>query len=67
MDPVCGMYVDEGRARTTGRTSTVNGVTWSFCSPECKAEFDKDPRHRESAAGGDQVISRVTFSGTRHD
>ena len=68
MDPVCGMYVDEGRARTTGRTSIVKGVTWFFCSPECKADFDKDPGHYGNAQVISQLtLSRATTSGTHHD
>jgi len=41
-DPVCGMMVDERRANPK---SDYGGRTFYFCSPGCKAAFDKDP-HR---------------------
>lgn len=39
-DPVCGMDVDE---RTAKNTSVYKGQTYYFCSPGCKASFDKQP------------------------
>jgi YHS domain-containing protein len=39
-DPVCGMQVDEARA--AGK-SEYEGKTYYFCSPGCKAAFDKNP------------------------
>ncbi len=39
-DPVCGMNVDEKKAAAT---SSYAGRTYYFCSPMCKAEFDKNP------------------------
>lgn len=39
-DPVCGMMVEEGSAAAT---STYRGQTYYFCSPGCKASFDKEP------------------------
>ena len=39
-DPVCGMTVDEQRA---AGTSAYQGKTYYFCSPGCKASFDKNP------------------------
>ncbi|QQG48821.1 MAG: YHS domain-containing protein [archaeon] len=41
-DPICGMFVDESKARFT---SEHDGVKFYFCSPGCKNTFDKDP-HR---------------------
>ena len=35
-DPVCGMSVDKGKART----AELNGETFYFCSDECKATFE---------------------------
>jgi YHS domain-containing protein/uncharacterized membrane protein len=40
-DPVCGMQVDEKKA--AGK-SEYQGQTYYFCSPGCKADFDKDPQ-----------------------
>lgn len=39
-DPICGKEVDKLRARAVG---IFGGVTYYFCSAECKAKF-KDPR-----------------------
>jgi YHS domain-containing protein len=39
-DPVCGMEVDPQQA--AGR-SEYQGRTYYFCSPGCKASFDRDP------------------------
>jgi len=41
-DPVCGMDVDEGRARAAGRTSAYGGEIYYFCSDACKQEFDRN-------------------------
>jgi RND family efflux transporter MFP subunit len=43
VDPVCGMEVDEARAKATGKTSVYQGKTHYFCADECKAQFDKEP------------------------
>jgi len=39
-DPVCGMEVDETRAKAT---STQGGQKYYFCSEQCKKAFDKKP------------------------
>lgn len=39
-DPVCGMNVDEHKAAAT---ATHQGKTYYFCSPGCKAKFEKAP------------------------
>jgi YHS domain-containing protein len=39
-DPVCGMSVDE---RNTKLVSERGGKKFYFCSPACRAAFDKDP------------------------
>ena len=36
VDPICGMTVDEA----TALSSTVDGETFWFCSPSCKARFE---------------------------
>jgi YHS domain-containing protein len=41
IDPVCGMEVDETNPPAT---SEYQGKTYYFCSPGCKADFDKDPQ-----------------------
>lgn len=39
-DPVCGMQLTEAAAPAT---SDYKGKTYYFCSPACKAVFDKNP------------------------
>jgi len=48
-DVVCGMTIDRSGA---AGTSTVRGVTYYFCSAQCKATFDANPAKYESASGG---------------
>ena len=40
IDPVCKMEVDENSA---AGTSEYMGKRYYFCSPGCKAAFDKNP------------------------
>ena len=42
-DPVCGMYVEEAKARMAGRTNDYKGATYYFCSEKCRRHFEKDP------------------------
>ncbi|HYX91699.1 MAG TPA: efflux RND transporter periplasmic adaptor subunit [Myxococcaceae bacterium] len=44
-DVVCGMDVDEDRARAAGRVSTYRGKRYVFCSDSCKHRFEADPEH----------------------
>ncbi len=46
-DPVCGMDVDENNPAAT---SEYEGVTYYFCSPTCKEEFEEDPEEYISSA-----------------
>lgn len=39
-DPVCGMQVDE---QSAAAKADYRGKTYYFCSPACKATFDKTP------------------------
>ena len=39
-DPVCGMMVDEKKAKFK---SDYNGKTFFFCASACKTTFDKAP------------------------
>ena len=52
-DPICGMDVDEAKARGAGKTSDFGGASYFFCSEGCKKEFDADPaKHTGVAKGG---------------
>lgn len=39
-DPVCGMQVNE---QSAAGKSEYQGRTYYFCSPACKATFEKNP------------------------
>jgi YHS domain-containing protein len=39
-DPVCGMMVNEKKAKLK---SDYKGKTYYFCAASCKATFDKNP------------------------
>jgi YHS domain-containing protein len=41
-DPVCGAEVDEGSAGTA--EVQFWGATFYFCSPECRAAFQREPQ-----------------------
>ena len=52
-DPICGMDVDEAKARGAGKTSVFGGASYFFCSEGCKKEFDADPaKHTGASKGG---------------
>ena len=41
-DPICGMMVDEKKAKFK---SDYKGKTYYFCAATCKTTFDKNPRN----------------------
>jgi membrane fusion protein, copper/silver efflux system len=46
LDPVCAMDVYPQKAKAAGLTTEFDGRTYYFCSPECKAQFEKEhPSH----------------------
>jgi YHS domain-containing protein len=51
-DPVCGMQVDE---RTAKYKSVYMGQAYYFCSPGCKASFDKDPQKYAVKTGASEL------------
>ena len=42
-DPVCGMEIDQGKARADGKTVAHQGRTFYFCSDQCKKTFEGSP------------------------
>ncbi len=50
-DPVCGMQVDEGKAKAAGKTVDHGGKTYSFCRDECVGKFRKEPAKYLKEAG----------------
>jgi Cu(I)/Ag(I) efflux system membrane fusion protein len=51
-DPVCGMEVDEAKARAAGRVAEHGGKSYAFCSDGCHQSFLSSPG-RYAAAGGE--------------
>jgi xanthine dehydrogenase accessory factor len=47
VDPVCGMRVDVAAAR---HTAELDGVTYYFCCPHCRAHFLNDPKSFQVSA-----------------
>ena len=43
IDPVCGMTVDQTKAKAASRLSQYQGQAYFFCSDGCKEKFDADP------------------------
>ena len=67
-DPVCGMKVTP---ETVAGTSSYQGVSYNFCSTECKNKFDADPvayldaeAIPQTAAGTSAGTSAGTAAGT---
>jgi membrane fusion protein, copper/silver efflux system len=51
-DPVCGLNVDESKAKAAGFTNTFQNQTFSFCSEACKQHFEKHPDRFAKKPGG---------------
>jgi RND family efflux transporter MFP subunit len=49
VDPVCGMKVEEAKARAAGRVAQKDGKTWYFCNDGCKEEFLEKEHERKEA------------------
>lgn len=43
IDPVCGMDVDQGKAKAAGRVALYDGRIYYFCSNDCKKRFESSP------------------------
>ena len=52
LDPICGMEVEESKARADGLVSEHGGKTWFFCTETCKRAFDRDPKAASARAQG---------------
>ncbi len=61
-DPVCGMALDEEKARGVGLTREYGGKSYFFCSPEDMVKFNKEPR-RYSGAGAVTPTTSADPSG----
>jgi len=68
IDPVCGMEVDEARAKAMGMTSVYQGMTHYFCAAECKEQFDQNPDQFAGKPSEEPDSSmHKTHPGTGHD
>jgi Cu(I)/Ag(I) efflux system membrane fusion protein len=59
-DPVCGMNLDEGKAKAADRKSEYQKKTYYFCSDACKQKFEQAPGRylakTEAGPAHDQVV-----------
>ena len=69
-DPVCGLNVDETKAKAAGLQSSYKNQTYYFCSEECQQHFEKHPERYAVKPGGTQdgcararVAARVPQDG----
>jgi YHS domain-containing protein len=65
-DPVCGMEVDPDDAARVGLVSTFQGAPFSFCSPQCKEVFDRDPRAALIREEGARAMPAAEPPGMEH-
>jgi membrane fusion protein, copper/silver efflux system len=60
-DPVCGLNVDQSKAKAAGLQSPCNQKTYSFCSEGCKEHFEQNPqRYIEKKAGSPENMAEKT-------
>ena len=50
-DPVCGLNVDESKAKAAGFQNTFENQTYYFCSEACKQHFEKNPERYAGKPG----------------
>ena len=55
-DPVCGLNVDESKAKAAGFLSQFKDQTYYFCSEACQQQFDKIPeRYAKKPGAGSET------------
>lgn len=66
-DPVCGMDVDENKAKAAGLMAEHGGKGYYFCTDDCKQDFAKNPgRYVERPAGsGKPGVTPITQTEQR--
>ena len=55
-DPVCGMNIDEDRARSEGNYLEYRGQTYFFCDPKEREDFRKEPERYLKLSPGQGVM-----------
>ena len=63
-DLVCGMQIDETKA---SEKSVHNEKTYYFCSPSCKAAFDKEPEKYGGRSEDESAHSRGQHPNKERD
>jgi RND family efflux transporter MFP subunit len=68
-DPVCGMYVDDAKARAAGHIIEAGGRTNFFCSDDCKQKYMKNPAAKvlHSPAPAAKAKAAVPPAAHRHE
>jgi membrane fusion protein, copper/silver efflux system len=66
-DPVCGLNVDESKARAGGFQNTYKNQTYYFCSAGCKQHFEKNPERYAARPGGVQEATSSAAGDRGHD
>ncbi len=66
-DPICGMDVDEERAKAAGRMSEYHGKKYYFCSDSCKQRFEKDRKRYAAELEGSHRLNQAASSGGGND
>ena len=71
-DPVCGLNVDESKAKAAGFQAAHKNQTYYFCSAGCKEHFEKNPERyaakpgaTEKTAGGAAGDQRPSAQAVR--
>jgi YHS domain-containing protein len=50
-DPVCGMVIDEDKAKSSGLTKEYRSQTYYFCADFCMKQFDQNPDRYAEPSG----------------
>jgi membrane fusion protein, copper/silver efflux system len=60
-DPVCGMAVDQGKAKAAGRTVSYHDQIHYFCSDNCRKQFEANPaRYAPGAPSRPETAARTS-------
>jgi len=62
IDPVCGMEVDEARAKAAGRTFDYKGKTYFLCSDDCLDKLRKEPSRYLRAPAEKSAVGTASMS-----
>ena len=66
-DPVCGMIIDEDKAKASGLEKEYLGHSYYFCCASCKQQFDKNPAQFVQKAILNQKEQQPPSSTASHD